>query len=48
MIYFFKVLLWLLFQVMDGSISPTSADLPEVVDLTALHALLSIGQASSG
>ena len=47
MLYFFMVLLWFLFQVMDSSISLPSADLSGVVDLTALHTLLSIGRASS-
>ena len=32
---------------MDSSISPASAGLNEVVDLVTLHALLSIGWASS-
>ena len=33
---------------MDGSISPTPADLSKVVDLAALHTLLPIGRALSG
>ena len=48
MIYFFTVLVWFLFQVMDSSISSTSADLPEVVDLDTLPILLSIGRESFG
>ena len=47
-IYFFMVFIWFLFQVMDGSIFPTSEDLPKVVDLATLCTLLSIGWASSG
>ena len=47
MIYFLMVLVWFLFQVMDSAISSAFADLPEVIDLKTLHALLSIGQASS-
>ena len=47
MIYFFMVLVWFLFQVVDGSISSASADLFEVVHLYALCALLVIDQASS-
>ena len=46
-IYFFMVLIWFLFQVVDGAISPNPAELAGVVDLAALWALLSIGQASS-
>ena len=48
MIYFFIVLVWVLLQVVDGSISSTSADLCEVVDLSVLCALPFTGQASSG
>ena len=33
---------------MDGSISPTSADLSTVIDLAALHTFLAIDQALSG
>ena len=43
MIYFFMVLVWFLFQIMNSSISSTSADFSEVVDLSALCTLLSHG-----
>ena len=44
---FFMVLVWFLFQVMDGSISPASADLSKVFDLATLCTPLPIGQALS-
>ena len=48
MIFFFMVLVWFLFLVMNGSISPTSADLSKVVNLATLHTLLPNGWALSG
>ena len=48
MIYAFMVLVWFLFQLKEGYISPTSAHLPEVVDVATLHTLHAIGWESSG
>ena len=45
---FFMVLVWFMFSVMDGSVSPTSADISKVIDLAALDTLLPISQALSG
>ena len=47
-IFFFLVLVWLLFWVVDCSTSYTSEDLSKVVDLAILCTFLTIGQASFG
>ena len=48
MINFFRMLVCLLLQGVDGSIASVSLDLSEVVSLSALCTLLTIGHTSSG